>query len=58
MNVPEANIQQAVRGKAWRDLSGFEAVACMQRSDLELGRSWKPPENGYVFPTKGRCTNG
>ena len=56
-NVPEANISMADRGEAVGSLSGFEAVAWMQRSDLELGRSLKFPNSGYVFPTNGRSTN-
>lgn len=35
------------------DLSGFEAVACMERGELELGRAhWFP--KGYEHPTNGR----
>jgi len=57
-NVPEANIPEAVRGEVTGNLSGFEAVAWMQRSVLELGRSPQSPSNGYVIPTNGRSTDG
>lgn len=33
--------------------SGFEAVACMERSELELGRAYGFPQ-GYEHPTKRR----
>ena len=58
LNVPEANISATVRGEVDESLSGFEAVAWMQRSVLELGRSRQSPSNGYVIPTKGRSTDG
>jgi len=57
-NVPEANIPKTVRGEVDGKLSGFEAVAWIQRSVLELGRSRKLPRRGYVIPTNGRSTDG
>ena len=58
LNVPEANISATVRGEVDESLSGFEAVAWAQRSELELGRSPQSPSNGYVIPTNGRNTDG
>ena len=40
-------------GEAVSGPSGFEAVACMQRSDPELGRAHRFPQ-GYERPTKWR----
>ena len=57
LNVPEANIPKTARGKVDGNLSGFEAVAWIQRSVLELGRSQKFPPSGYVPPTNGRSTD-
>ena len=57
-NVPEANISATAKGEVDESLSGFEAVAWVQRSVLELGRSQQSPSNGYVIPTKGRSTDG
>ena len=41
-------------GEAGFGPSGFEAVACMQRSDPELGRACGFPQ-GYVRPTNRRA---
>jgi len=41
-------------GEAAPGPSGFEAVACMQRSDLELGRARRFPQ-GYACPTNRRA---
>ena len=40
-------------GKTGAGLPGFEAVACMERSEFELGRAHGFPQ-GYVHPTNGR----
>ena len=58
LNVPEANILATARGEVDESLSGFEAVAWVQRSALELGRFPEAPDGGYVYPTKGRSTDG
>ena len=53
VNVLEVNTASSVIGEFEAGPSGFEAVACMQRSDLELGRARRFPP-GYVHPTNGR----
>ena len=54
VNVAEASSRASVRGEDARLLSGFEAVACMQRSDPELGRANGFPQ-GYGRPTNRRA---
>lgn len=43
LNVPETNSDSSVRGEVEALLSEFVAVACLQRSALELGRARKLP---------------
>ena len=54
MNVAEASNRVTAKGEGTRFLSGFEAVACMQRSDPELGRARRFPK-GYARPTNRRA---
>lgn len=39
VNVPEIRTALSVKGELWAGPSGFEAVACMEGSELELGRA-------------------
>ena len=55
VNVPEVSTISSVIGEFETGPSGFEAVACMERSELELGRAREFPQ-GYGHPTKGRMT--
>ena len=55
VNVPEVSTVLSVNGELGMDPSGFEAVACMERSELELGRARKFPQ-GYGHPTNGRMS--
>ena len=58
VNVPEASIAGLDLARRHADLSGFEVVAWIQRSALELGMSLSSRESGYVKPTNGRPTDG
>jgi hypothetical protein len=53
VNVPEISIIPSVRGEFGMGPSGFEVVACMEGSGLELGRAHRSPR-GYGHPTNGR----
>jgi len=53
VNVAEASRDAPVKGEGVFVPSGFEAVACMQRSDPELGRARCFPQ-GYARPTDRR----
>lgn len=53
VNVPEVGTALNVNGEFIVGPSGFEAVACVQRSELELGRAYGFPQ-GYGYPTNGR----
>jgi hypothetical protein len=55
VNVLEVSTVTNVKGEFVTDPSGFEAVACMQRSDLELGMAYGFPQ-GYGDPTTGRMS--
>jgi hypothetical protein len=52
-NVLGSQHGHCCNGKAVFGPSGFEAVACMQRSGLELGRANRFPQ-GYAYPTNRR----
>jgi len=53
VNVLEVSAALSANGEFEAGPSGFEAVACMERSELELGRAhWFP--QGYGHPTKRR----
>jgi hypothetical protein len=55
VNVPEVSTNPSVKGEFGKGPSGFEAVACLERSELELGRArWFP--QGYGRPTNGRTS--
>jgi len=53
VNVPEISTVPGVKGESGMDPSGFEAVACMEGSELELGRAHGSPR-GYGHPTNWR----
>jgi len=53
VNVPEISTVQSAIGELWMGPSGFEAVACMKGSGLELGRAHGSLQ-GYGHPTNGR----
>ena len=53
VNVPEVSTVSSAIGEFGTGPSGFEAVACMERSELELGRARRFPK-GYGHPTNGR----
>lgn len=55
VNVPEVRTISSVTGEFEMGPSGFEAVACMERSALELGRAQGFPQ-GYEHPTNGRMS--
>lgn len=53
VNVPEISTVPSVKGEFGMGPSGFEAVACMEGSGLELGRARRFPR-GYGHPTNWR----
>ncbi len=53
VNVPEINTVPSVNGELGIGPSGFEAVACMEGSELELGRAHGFLKR-YVRPTNWR----
>ncbi len=53
VNVLEIRTVSSVKGELEKGPSGFEAVACMERSELELGRAHGFPQ-GYEHPTNWR----
>ena len=55
VNVPEINIASSVNGELGAGPSGFEAVACMEGSELELGRAHGFLKR-YGSPTNWRAT--
>lgn len=54
VNVPEVSTASNVIGEFEAGPSGFEVVACMQRSVPELGRARRFPQ-GYARPTNRRA---
>lgn len=60
LNVPETNSAPPVRGEGGALLSGFVAVACQQRSVLNLGEPGgsRSARSGYASPTERRQANG
>ena len=55
VNVPEVSTNLSANGELRKGPSGFEAVACLERSELELGRAYWFPQ-GYGRPTNGRTS--
>ena len=53
VNVPEISTVPNANGEFGTGPSGFEAVACMEGSELELGRACRFPQ-GYGHPTNRR----
>ena len=53
VNVPEISTVPDVKGESGMGPSGFEVVACMKGSVLELGRA-PGSLQGYGHPTNGR----
>lgn len=53
VNVPEISTVPSVKGELWMGPSGFEAVACMEGSGLELGRAHRSLKR-YGRPTNWR----
>ncbi len=55
LTCAEVSIAPVAIGETGAGPSGFEAVACMKRSELEFGRARRFPQ-GYGDPTKRRIT--
>ena len=55
VNVLEVSTNPSANGELVKGPSGFEAVACLERSELELGRAYWFPQ-GYGRPTNGRTS--
>jgi hypothetical protein len=53
VNVLEVSSVPSAKGEFGSHPSGFEAVACMEGSGLELGRARRFPQ-GYGHPTDWR----
>lgn len=47
VNVPEVSTSPSVNGEFGKGPSGFEAVACLERSELELGRPLFIPRGNH-----------
>ena len=54
-NVHGSQHRRHRNGKMQADPSGFEVVAWIQRSGLELGRPARPPQGRTSASTEGRC---
>ena len=55
VNVRGSQYRRHRNGEMQADPSGFEAVAWIQRSGLELGRPVRPPQRRTGASTNGRC---
>ena len=55
VNVLEVSTNLSANGELGKGPSGFEAVARLERSELELGRAHRFPQ-GYGRPTNGRTS--